>query len=256
METVKLAFEEFGSPDNSPLIILHGFFASSRNWRQVALKLSARFHVFVPDQRNHGMSPHHCLLNYPAMTADLLRFMDACDLDVAHLLGHSMGGKVAMWFALSAPHRVEKLIVADIAPVSYAHNFDSTILALKALPLTQISNRKHAEMLLAPSVPELGYRQFLLQNLILKDGNYCWRVDLDIFHRTSHYIAAFPSTDHFSAYAGAALFVAGGYSDYVKPEAISSLFPKAAISTIDGAGHWLHVQQPDIFTAQVERFLV
>ena len=256
METVELAFEEFGSSDNSPLIILHGFFASSRNWRQVALKLSARFHVFVPDLRNHGMSPHHYLLDYPSMTADLLCFMDLHGLDVAHLLGHSMGGKVAMWFALSAPHRVGKLIVADIAPVSYTHSFDHTILALKALPLAQISNRKHAEMLLAPSVPELGYRQFLLQNLILKDGNYCWRVDLDIFHRTSHHIAAFPSTDHLSPYAGSALFVAGGYSGYVKPEAISCLFPKASISTIDGAGHWLHVQQPDIFTAQVERFLV
>ncbi|TAK60218.1 alpha/beta fold hydrolase, partial [Methylobacter sp.] len=149
METVQLAFEEFGDSNNSPLIILHGFFASSRNWRQIALRLSVRFHVYVPDMRNHGASPHHPLMDYPAMTADLLQFMDDHGLKTASLLGHSMGGKVAMWLALSAPDRVNKLVVADIAPVSYKHNFDKTIQSLKALPLAEISNRKQAETLLA-----------------------------------------------------------------------------------------------------------
>jgi esterase len=255
METVELAFEEFGSQDNSPLIILHGFFASSRNWRQVAQRLSTRFHVYVPDMRNHGASPHHSVMDYPVMAADLLRFIDDRGLETASLLGHSMGGKVAMWFALTSPDRVDKLIVADIAPVSYKHNFDNTLQALKALPLAEINNRKQAETLLASRIPELSYRQFLLQNLILKDGKYCWRLDLDIFQKTAHHIAAFPDADHLAPFTGKTLFIAGGDSDFVKLEDINSLFPNAAFSTIANAGHWLHVQQPDVFTALVEDFL-
>ncbi|MGZ4954629.1 MAG: alpha/beta fold hydrolase [Methylobacter sp.] len=256
METVKLAFEEFGNPDNRPLIILHGFFASSRNWRQIAQRLAARFHVYLPDIRNHGASPHHPLMDYPVMAADLLRFMDDNGLATAGLLGHSMGGKVAMWLALTHPGRVNKLVVADIAPVSYSHSFDNTVLALKALPLAEITNRKQAEMLLASHIPELGYRQFLLQNLVLKDGKYCWRIDLDIFQRMAPNIAAFPNADHLAPFIGEALFIAGADSDFVKPENIKSLFPAAACNTIANAGHWLHVQQPDIFTALVEDFLV
>lgn len=255
METVELAFEEFGNPDNRPLIILHGFFASSRNWRQTAQRLADRFHVYVPDMRNHGTSPHHPLMDYPVMAADLLRFMDERGLETAGLLGHSMGGKVAMWLALTAPGRVDKLIVADIAPVSYKHSFDNTVLALKALPLSEITNRKQAETLLASRIPELSYRQFLLQNLILKDSKYGWRLNLDIFHQMAPNIAAFPNADHLAPFTGKALFIAGGDSDFVKPEDINSLFPEAAVSTIADAGHWLHVQQPDVFTALVENFL-
>ena len=255
METVELSFDEFGSPDNSPLIILHGFFASSRNWRQVAQKLAARYHVYVPDMRNHGASPQHPLMDYSVMAADLLRFMEDQELQTASLLGHSMGGKIAMWLALTSPARVKKLIVADIAPVSYKHSFDNTVLALKALPLAEISNRKQAETQLARDIPELSYRQFLLQNLILKEGKYCWRVDLDIFQLMSHHIAAFPDAEHLAPFAGNALFIAGGDSDFVQLQDINSLFPEAAFSIIADAGHWLHVQQPDAFTTLVENFL-
>ncbi len=255
MKTVELFFEEFGDPYNSPLIILHGFFASSRNWRQVAQRLAARFHVYVPNLRNHGASPHHPLMDYPSMTADLLQFIDDRGLETANLLGHSMGGKVAMWLALTSPNKVNKLIVADIAPVSYQHSFDNTVLALKALPLAELSNRKQAETLLAVAIPELSYRQFLLQNLILKDGKYCWRLDLDIFQRMAPNIAAFPKADHLAPFAGKALFIAGGNSDFVQLEDINSLFPDAVFSTIVDAGHWLHVQQPDAFMARVEDFL-
>ncbi len=256
MKTVELAFEELGDSNNRPLIILHGFFASSRNWRQIAQRLAARFHIYLPDIRNHGASPHDPLMNYPAMTADLLRFIDQRGLETVSLLGHSMGGKVAMWLALTNPDKVDKLIVADIAPVSYKHSFDNTVSALKALPLAEISNRKQAETLLATQIPELGYRQFLLQNLILKDGRYCWRIDLDIFQRMAPNIAAFPNADHLSPFTGKALFIAGADSDFIKPEDVKSLFPDAVLSSIANAGHWLHVQQPDMFTALVEDFLV
>ena len=254
METVELAFEEFGSPDNTPLIILHGFFASSRNWRQVAEKLSAKFHVYVLDMRNHGASPHHPVMDYPVMAADLLRFIESRGLKTVNLLGHSMGGKIAMWFALNHPDTVEHLIVADIAPVSYKHSFDNTIDALKALPLAEISNRKQAEELLASAIPELSYRQFLLQNLLLKNGEYCWRMDLDIFYRMAPNIVVFPNTDHLKPFTGKTLVIAGADSNYVSAEDVAVLFPQASISTIANAGHWLHVQQPDVFTEMVEEF--
>jgi esterase len=252
MEKVDLAFEELGSPEDAPLIILHGFFASSRNWRQIAEKLAARFHVYLLDLRNHGSSPHHPVMDYPSMADDLLQFMDAQGLSASSLLGHSMGGKVAMWFALNHPERMDKLIVADIAPVSYEHSFDNLIQALKTLPLHEISNRKQAELLLASAIPELGYRQFLLQNLVLKDGAYCWRIDLDIFLLMAPNIAAFPGVEQISPFTGKTLFIAGEDSGYVKADDIKTLFPDAKLSVIANAGHWLHVQQPGIFIERVE----
>jgi pimeloyl-ACP methyl ester carboxylesterase len=252
---VDLAFEEFGRPDDLPLIILHGFFASSRNWRSIAKKLSAKFHVYALDMRNHGVSPHNSFMDYPAMAADLLLFLDNYRLKPVGLLGHSMGGKVAMWFALNNPGYVNKLIVVDIAPVSYKHGFDNIIKALKALPLGEISNRKQAEMLLASAIPELSYRQFLLQNLVLKNGAYCWRIDLDIFYRMAPNIIAFPDTDHLAPFTGKTLFIAGENSGYVSPYDITKLFSQATLSIVANAGHWLHVRRPDVFIALVEKFL-
>ena len=254
MDAIELAFEELGSPHDEPLIILHGFFASSRNWRQVAEKLAAKFHVYVLDMRNHGVSPNHPLMDYPSMAADLLLFMENRGLTTASLLGHSMGGKVAMWFALNHPERMDKLIVVDIAPVSYKHCFNNLIQALKSLPLHEISNRKQAEMLLASAIPELGYRQFLLQNLILKEGAYCWRVDLDIFYRMAPNIIAFPSVEQIAPFTGKTLFLAGADSGYVKTDDVSTMFPDATLNVIANAGHWLHVQQPGVFIERVEQF--
>lgn len=256
MKTVELAFEELGSSDDCPLIILHGFFASSRNWRQVADRLSDKFHVYVPDMRNHGVSPHDPLMDYPSMTADLKSFIDQREMKKVNLLGHSMGGKIAMWFALNYPEHVDKLIVVDIAPVSYKHSFDPLIQALKSLPLSEISNRKQAEAMLAADIPELSYRQFLLQNLVLHHGEYRWRIDLDIFYRMAPNIIAFPDAGLLSPFIGSALFIAGADSNYVKPEAIAGLFPEATLNVIANAGHWVHVQQLDIFVEQVVDFLL
>lgn len=255
METVDLCFTELGNPSSEPLVILHGFFASSRNWRQVAEKLSAKFHVFALDMRNHGASPHHPIMDYPAMVADLQRFIEQNGLKSIHLLGHSMGGKVAMWFALNHPDVVNKLIVVDIAPVTYQHSFDKTIQALKSLPLNEIGNRKQAEEWLAEQIPELSYRQFLLQNLVLADNKYKWRVDLELFYRTAPKIVAFPDAGHLPPYTGSTLFIAGGRSDFVNETDIGGLFPKAVLNTIADAGHWLHVQQPEMFTELIGNFL-
>ena len=255
METVALAFEELGDPNHPALLILHGFFASSRNWRQVAEKLAVDYHVYVLDMRNHGSSPQNPQMDYVSMSADLLRFMDDKSLNTASLLGHSMGGKVAMWFSLNHPVRVDKLIVADIAPVTYSHCFNKLIAALKALPLAEINNRKQAELLLAEDIPELSYRQFLLQNILLKEGCYRWRIDLDIFQQSAPAIIGFPDTQSVKPYSKACLFLAGSDSSFVKAEDIKSLFPEAKLSVIDDAGHWLHVQQPQTFIEQVQEFL-
>lgn len=255
METVDLAYEELGSHNTVPLLILHGFFASSRNWRRIAERLSAAFHVYALDLRNHGLSPHHPLMDYPSMTADVLRFMGTHRLTAAHIMGHSMGGKCAMWLALNHPERMNKLLVVDIAPKSYTHSFDQTIQALMGLPLAAIHNRKQAETMLANDIPEQDYRQFLLQNLILKEGRYSWRIDLGVFLQMAPNIVAFPESQNLKPHIGETLFIAGADSAYVTQEDTLRFFPNAMLKTIAKAGHWLHVQQPEVFTEVVENFL-
>ena len=256
MSTVELAYKEFGRPDAPPLIILHGFFASSRNWKFIAERLADRHRVFLVDIRNHGDSPHHPLMDYPSMSEDIRQFMKRHDLSRISLLGHSMGGKIAMWLALNDPGAIDKLVIADIAPVTYSHSFAKTISALKALPLNSLNNRKQAEELLAEAIPELSYRQFLLQNLMLTEGRYQWRINLDIFERMSTHITAFPDTDELAPYHKISLFITGKDSNFVEENAIQPLFPNAQIITLADAGHWLHVQQPERFLTAVQNFLL
>ena len=195
-----LVFEEYGQATQPALLILHGFFASSRNWRKIARKLAENLHIYLLDMRNHGDSPHDAIMDYPSMAADIELFLDSQQLNRANILGHSMGGKAAMWLALSHPERINKLIVADIAPVSYRHSFDNLIQALKQLPLDKLTNRKQADSLLSGPIPESSFRQFLLQNLVLKEGKYSWRIDLDVFSNTADDIIAFPG--HLIVIAG------------------------------------------------------
>lgn len=252
---MQLVYEEFGDTQKSPLIILHGFFASARNWRVIAEKLANNYHVYVVDQRNHGASFHDIEMNYEIMADDVLHFIWQHNLNKVSILGHSMGGKVAMWFALNHGDYIDKLIIADIAPVSYTHSFDKTMNVLKALPLAELKNRKQAEEFLAHDIPELSYRQFLLQNLILEYGEYRWRIDLDIFAKNAHYIVAFPETYSVTPFLNKVLFIAGAESQYVKQGQFESLFPNGQLEIIANAGHWLHVQQPEAFILAVTNFL-
>lgn len=251
---MKLYYEVFGDEAAAPLIILHGFLASSRNWRSVAKALANSYRVYVLDQRNHGASPQVEVMDYPAMAEDVVRFMDQLCLSSAHIVGHSMGGKVAMWLALHDPERIRGLIVVDIAPVAYRHSFTPVIHALQQLPLDQLSNRKQAEEHLAPAIPDLGFRQFLLQNLLLRDGRYYWRINLDIVRQTAHHIVGFPQpqVDRFEF---PALFVAGEHSNYVNSEVVLEWFPKAKIAVIPQTGHWLYVEAPDTFCRLVNEWL-
>ncbi len=258
MLTVELAYETFGNPEKSPLLILHGYFASSRNWRQIARMLSDRFHIYVLDMRNHGASPHSAEMDYPTMTADVVQFIDRLALSSVSIMGHSMGGKVAMWLALNYPRLVQQLVVVDIAPVSYQHSFDNILQALKSLPLEKIDNRKHALEMLSTAIPEQSFSQFLLQNLHLVNGEYCWRIDLDIFSKTASAIPAFPSVEKIHPFIGPTLFIAGGNSQHIKSEysaIIRELFPASSITTIPGTGHWMHVEKPKLFICTVQDFL-
>ena len=256
MNTVPLAFEIFGEQHGGcPLLILHGFFASSRNWRTIARQLAAKRRVYVLDMRNHGLSPQAENMDYPAMAADVHSFMNRHGIETAHLLGHSMGGKIAMWFALNHPQRVVELVVADISPVGYQHNFDRTIDALKSLPICDLGNRSQALEWLEPAIADLSYRQFLLQNLLFQDGLYNWRINLDYFHANAPHIVGFPDTAGIEPYPRLATFLSGEDSAYIVRDAIYRLFPQASISEISGAGHWLHIDAPQQFCREVETCL-
>jgi esterase len=255
MSSIALSFEEYGDPQASPLIILHGFLASVRNWRSIAQLLAPNYRILVPDLRHHGASPKVGSIDYLTLADDVLEFMDQQQLDSVHLLGHSMGGKVAMCVALQHPERIKSLIVADISPLAYQHNFDRTFDALLALPLQQLSSRAHAEQLLEPAFPELLTRQFYLQNLMLQDGQYFWRLDLHALKRDAHFVVGFPDIGS-SAFSGKSLFLAGERSPYVQPRPVYRWFPQAKIQIIANTGHWLHAEAPLAFVEAVNGWLL
>jgi esterase len=256
VRAVSLAFHAAGS--GPPLVILHGFLGSGRNWQSVARQLSGTHRVFTLDLRNHGTSPHSPEMTYPALATDVGAFLDSQGIDRARVLGHSMGGKAAMWLALTQRDRVEKLIVVDIAPVCYAHDYAAIIHALRSLPLGVMTSRQAAEAELARSIPDPRLRQFLLQNLIFEDRRYRWRIDLDILERAQPALASFPDTEYAAPFSKPTLFIAGAESDYLLPEhqpEIGRLFPLARMQTVSGAGHWPQVDQPGAFLSVVREFL-
>ena len=174
---MQLHFQERGQGE--PVVILHGLFGSSDNWSSISPQLAPYFHVFAVDLRNHGRSGHDGQMSYPIMAQDLHEFLNLQKLEWSHVLGHSLGGKAAMQFALSFPRRVRKLIVLDVAPRSYPPYHDGILSALLALDLTAYTTRKQIEDALAPAIPDLSLRQFLLKNLARdSSGGLHWRMGL------------------------------------------------------------------------------
>ena len=256
--TVSLNYIKSGER-GPPLIIMHGLFGSARNWQAIANKLSDNYSVYALDLRNHGASAHHDDMSYPAMAADVARFLEQHDLHDAILLGHSMGGKVAMYLALTEPERVKQLIVVDIAPVAYQHDFDDILQALRNVPLKDVKSRKEADVYLAKKLEVLSLRQFLLQNLVPSTaGGYQWRVHLDSIEDNLSLITGFPVLGKNVAYDKAACFIAGGKSTYLSSaHQLKTLayFPKASIHSISGSGHWPHIEAPSQFMAHLDNFL-
>lgn len=240
------------------LIILHGLFGSSINWRSFAKTLADRGRVFSLDLRNHGASPHVDGMDYDLMAADVRFFMDKQGLESAVWLGHSMGGKVAMRAALATPERVSRLIVADIAPVVYQRDFSELLASLLALDLERINSRDDADAQLRQHIPEQGLRRFLLQNLERQGERLVWRVNLRAIHNNLENILGFPIDSDAQQYLGDVLFLRGESSDYIQPEheaRMRHLFPNLRIETINGAGHWLHTEQPARVATCINAFL-
>ena len=241
-----------------PALVLHGLLGSGTNWRSIARRLGTRLECHLVDQRNHGRSPHAAGMAYPTLAADLLAYLDAHRLDRAGLIGHSMGGKVAMTLALGAPERVGWLVVADIAPAPSPSDHRPIVDALRSLPVDTLATRSAADAALASSVPDPGLRQFLLQNLVFDGARLRWRIGLGAIAAALSDLTDFPPAPHGTVYPGPTLFLRGERSDYLRPyhePRIRALFPSAAIATVAGAGHWLHAEEPVAVTTRIERFL-
>lgn len=256
MAAVPLAAVEYGS--GSPLLILHGLFGSARNWSSIAQRLAAANRVFALDARNHGASPWADTMTYADMVDDVEAFRTAHGLGRVALIGHSMGGKTAMLFALQHAEAVERLVVVDVASVPYPPVLAAYVQAMMAVDLTGVTRRAEVDRQLAAAIPDPAERAFLLQNLVFEDGRARWRLNLPVIARFMPEMSGFPQLPAGLSFAGPTLFVAGERSGYVRPEhepTIKRLFPHARIARVPEAGHWLHAERADAFLALVTPFL-
>lgn len=251
---MELFFREFGQ--GSPVLILHGLFGFSDNWQTIAKGLSDHYLVVTPDLRNHGRSPHVGTHSYAAMAEDVRVFMEKHWMFSAALVGHSMGGKVAMQLALSHPEMVERLVVVDMEPGKAEDNHSSIFRALLDLDLSKMAGRKDIESYLTDRIPDAGTRQFLLKNVTREDdGRFTWKMNLPVLWKHYSDILAGVKGD---PYDKPTLFIRGSRSDYIKDADIPfihSLFPKAEFVTVEGAGHWVHADKPNELLQTLKDFL-
>lgn len=265
-----LFFRKMGS--GHPLIVLHGLYGSGSNWLSIAKELSGICEVFLVDQRNHGQSPHFKEHNYLAMREDLRRFMDKQGLEKAILLGHSMGGKTAQFFATEYPGRVSRLIVADMSPLAYERGemrdepirgHEKIMKALLALDLSKMEGLREVDQALESELPDKRLRQFLLKNLGKDDEKgYYWTLNLEVLLQSLDNLAWGLNPDEYPSEGFRqfpVLFIKGAQSNYIASEdekAIKRLFPSSNLVSIRDAGHWLHAEQPELFVSIVKKFLL
>lgn len=252
---MKLHFHDCGSGE--PVILLHGLLGSHHNWLPQAEKLSGKFHVFALDHRNHGQSPHADEFNYDAMAADVLEFIGEQKISRVRIIGHSMGGKVAMRLAQVHPDTVESIVVADMSVHEYPPRYAAMLDAMLALDLRRFQQRNEVDIALEPVVASKTMRQFLIKNLGRDAaGNLFWKPNLRAIRQNYDRIrSALPAGNPFP---GQALFIRGAKSDYVRAtdlELIRATFPRAELETIDDAGHWVHAEAPEKFNELVSVFL-
>ena len=267
---MELYYREMGRGE--PLIILHGLYGSSDNWLNIGKALSETYHVYLVDQRNHGYSPHSDKHNYYVMRDDLMEFMQSQGLEKANFLGHSMGGKTALFFAVAYPDMVQRLMVVDIAPTPYqmltetnpqALNHLNIMNALYNLDINTISTLKEADRQLADTIPYQRVRQFLLKNLKRdKDGTFRWLLNISAIRNELPAILDGLDPENYkeknAVFSFPVLFIKGELSEYIQPEhmdAILKIFPNADIQTIAGAGHWVHAEKREEFLETANRFL-
>lgn len=263
---MKLFYRESGQ--GNPLVILHGLYGSSDNWVSIVKELEKYFRVINVDQRNHGQSPHSPEHSYTLMGNDLLELFDELKFDRANIIGHSMGGKVAMSFAYEHPERLSSLVLVDIAPWSHLEgNEQSAIIVsehqkiiegLKSIPLNSLKSRNEADEILAHWVKGTMVRQFLLKNLKREnDGSFSWKLNLSaISDNITNMMEGIASPDKKSEVQ--TLFIKGSLSNYIpneKEESLSKYFTNSSLVRIDGAGHWVHAEKPNEFINAILSFL-
>ncbi|MEM6405435.1 MAG: alpha/beta fold hydrolase [Pseudomonadota bacterium] len=252
-----LQYQTYGNNRRPALILLHGLLGSSTNWSSIGRQLSTDYYVLVPDLRNHGNSPHVDGMTYTEMTQDLIRLLEHERIAQATFVGHSMGGKLAMRFALLAPHRVRALGVVDVCPVTYNHTFDHYFDLFASIDLTRIHRRDDAQQqMIAAGIDEV-MQFFLLQNLRKTATGWAWRINLAALKAGQPDITGFDAPLGYR-YDGKTWVIYGTESDYVLPEygaTLSAYFPGVALHPVVGAGHWVHVDQPQQFIRTLQQFL-
>ncbi len=252
---MKLHFRTLGEGD--PLIILHGVFGSSDNWQTLGKIFAEKFKVYLVDLRNHGNSPHSDEFDYEVMVEDLVELKADQDIDKAHILGHSMGGKVAMNMATMYPEKILKLIVVDIAPKYYPPHHQQIFEGFHSFDLKSIASRKEADDQMATVISNIGVRQFILKNLTRDEsGNFAWKLNVNAIEKAAGRIGE--GVEKEVSFGNETLFIAGGKSDYIEKEdheLIGQLFPQSRIEIIEGAGHWVHAERPEPLSKLVIEFL-
>ncbi len=251
-----LYHQELGK-QGKEIVIIHGLFGCSDNWLTIGRALADEYKIYLIDQRNHGKSFHSSQWTYEAMAKDLHEFIEAKNLQNPILLGHSMGGKTAMYYACTYfPTKIEKLIVVDIAPKSYPLHHQHILEGLQAIDLQKLTARKEAEEILNHYVKEASTKAFLLKNLYREGEKWAWRINLPII---AEQIANVGEGLHTNlSFDEPTLFIRGEKSDYILDEdfeLIRYYFPQARIETIPEAGHWLHAEKPQEFLEVVKNFL-
>ena len=251
---MKLFYKHYGK--GTPIVIMHGVFGFSDNWVTVGKRLAEQYAVYLIDLRNHGRSPHSHDLDYSIMAGDLLEFLNDQNLDEAIIVGHSMGGKVAMQLANSYPEKVSKLIVVDIAPRYYEPHYQEIVQGLSSLDLENMEFRKEADEHLAKYIDRPGDRQFLLMNLYRKvDSSFGLRINLQAINDNSENIGAALEMEQVEI---PSLFIRGGNSNYITfqdEQEIKHKFSDVEVVTVENSGHWVHAEQPRKFLEVLIEFL-
>lgn len=252
---MELNYQKLG--EGPPIFILHGLFGSLDNWRTIAGRLAKDYTVYTVDLRNHGRSPHDPVHSYPAMAADVLELFDREQINTAILMGHSMGGKTAMFFALNYMERLSHLIVVDMPVGPSPPHHVEVIAGLQHVQVETVQSRQEAEDRLAEKIADVAVRQFLLKGLYRKDeGGFGWRFSLPVL--VEQYPEMMKGIDSKKAFMKPACFIRGENSNYIKDQSqgdIRAFFPFAKIRSVPNAGHWVHAEAPEGFLQTLGEFL-
>jgi pimeloyl-ACP methyl ester carboxylesterase len=257
MAAVKLNSLRFENPKAPALVILHGLLGASRNWQTIGKALKDRFDIHILDLRNHGSSAHAETMRWSELTADLSAYLKAHELQNITLLGHSLGGKIAMKFACDHTAQVKKLIIVDIAAKLYPPYHDNEFRAMKRVPAGALENRREAEELLKPMIPDWGMRQFIMTNLVKGEFGLQWQCNLEVLH-ASLQILRQNSLANGDFYQGPTLLVSGGKSAFIKDGDVRDMrewFPNVKEVKLHKAGHNVHVDDRSGFLDALNQWL-